>query len=106
MLVFNLFQDSVLGVSTRPEKWVGAKGKGIRGWIGINTAFNRTLCWAAGFAVLFPIVIIVAHLFCRFVDEPSIRLAKRIEARVFSSPDVVLVQEMKSQERVKNTRLA
>ncbi|KAI0097898.1 hypothetical protein GGR51DRAFT_566079 [Nemania sp. FL0031] len=105
--VFNLFQDAVLGVSTRPERWVSSKGRGLRGWIGINTAFNRILCWATGFSILFPIVLLVAHLFCRFVDEPCVRLAKRIEIRVFSGADVVSPeQEMKSQDRAENTRLA
>ncbi|RYC65812.1 hypothetical protein CHU98_g361 [Xylaria longipes] len=61
--VLTLFQDAVLGGA-------GSKGSGLRGWIGIDTAFNRTLCWATGLAVLFPLVLVAAHFFCRFVDEP------------------------------------
>lgn len=106
MPVFSLFQDAVLGVSARPERWVGVKGSGLRGRIGINTAFNRTLCWAAGFAVLFPIVLVVAHLFCRFVDEPLVRLAKKIENRLVPSRDIVPEREMRSQEHAENARLA
>ncbi|KAI1756876.1 hypothetical protein F4782DRAFT_549279 [Xylaria castorea] len=104
--VFSLFQDAVLGASARPEKWVGSKGSGLRGWIGIDTAFNRTLCWAAGFAVLFPLVLVAAHLFCRFVDEPFMRLAKKIEIWAVSDPDEVLEREMRSRQHVEDKRWA
>ncbi|KAI3324616.1 hypothetical protein HD806DRAFT_493108 [Xylariaceae sp. AK1471] len=63
--VFNMFQDAVLGVSTQPERWVGGEGSRLRGLVGTDTAFNRTLCWASGLVVLFPLVLVTAHLFCR-----------------------------------------
>ncbi|KAI0546505.1 hypothetical protein F4679DRAFT_587517 [Xylaria curta] len=104
--IFSLFQDAVLGVSARPEKWVGSKGSGLRGWIGIDTAFHRTVCWAAGFAVLFPLVIVVARFFCRFVDEPFMRLAKKIEIWAVSDPDEVLEREMRNRQHVEDKRWA
>ncbi|RWA13905.1 hypothetical protein EKO27_g1204 [Xylaria grammica] len=94
--VFNMFQDTVLGVSRRTERWVDGKGSGLRGRIGINTAWDRTLCWALGFAILFPLVLVAAHFFCRFVDEPLVGLAKRIESSVVSDADAELERETKS----------
>ncbi|KAI0533683.1 hypothetical protein GGR58DRAFT_98146 [Xylaria digitata] len=94
--VFNLFSDAVLGVSRRPERWVNGKGSGLRGWIGIDTAFNRTLCWATGFAILFPAVLVTAHFFCRFVDEPLVRFAKTMESWAVSDADPVLERETNS----------
>lgn len=101
MLVFNLFQGAVLGPSTRSDKWASSQGSGLRGWIGYNTALNRTLCWAAGLVVLFPIVLAAAHLFCRFVDEPLVRLARTIENRVvLSDVEAVPEREMRIRECV------
>ncbi|KAI0855288.1 hypothetical protein F4860DRAFT_521683 [Xylaria cubensis] len=104
--VFSLFQDAVLGVPARPEKWVGSKGSGLRGWIGVDTAFNRTLCWAAGFACLFPLVLVAADFFYWLVDEPFMRLAKKIEIWAVSDPDEVLEREMRSRQHAEDKRWA
>ncbi|KAI0467121.1 acyltransferase family-domain-containing protein [Xylaria cf. heliscus] len=103
-LVFRLLQDTVLGVSARPGKWVSSKGSGLRGWIGTDTAFNRTLCWAAGIAVLLPIVLVVANFVCQFVGVPLIRLAQKFGIWGVSDPDEVLEREMISREYIGDIR--
>lgn len=94
----------MLGVSTQPGRQVGSNGSGLRGWIGINTAFSRTLCWATGLAILFPLVLIVAHLFCLFVNEPLMWLAKKLEIWAVSDLDEGLERENESREHVEDTR--
>ncbi|KAI0473915.1 acyltransferase 3 [Xylariaceae sp. FL0804] len=57
----------------------GLQVGGLRGLFGTDTVTGRTACWAGGVALLAPLVWAVAHLFCVYVDEPIVRLARRVE---------------------------
>lgn len=58
---------------------------GVKGMVGIDTAMQRTVCWAMGMLLLGPIVIWVADLFWRLVDIPMVRMARTIETKVLDS---------------------
>jgi peptidoglycan/LPS O-acetylase OafA/YrhL len=53
---------------------------------GGGTAFGYNLGFFLGAAIVVPLTLWVAGLFTRYIDEPSVRFAKRIENR-FSSED-------------------
>ncbi|KAI1497665.1 acyltransferase family-domain-containing protein [Biscogniauxia marginata] len=84
-LVFEMCHDRVLGRARIPHtspSWGSAdvvSGRGVRGLFGVDTIFGRTACWAGGLIVLLPLLVFISHLFCVHVDEPSVRLARRIE---------------------------
>ncbi|KAI1338745.1 acyltransferase family-domain-containing protein [Xylariaceae sp. FL0016] len=75
-----LMHGPVLGRAYDPESWIGAGCTGLRGFFGTDTTLGRTACWASGIVVLAPLVWVAAHLFCVYVDEPMVHLARRVEA--------------------------
>ncbi|KAI5927356.1 acyltransferase family-domain-containing protein [Camillea tinctor] len=92
-LVFDMFHDMVLGQArvqhTSPNWGSGdiVGGRGVRGLFGVDTVFGRTACWAGGLVVLLPLLGLASHLFCVYVDEPIVRLARRIETWCFVTDD-------------------
>ncbi|KAI0601567.1 acyltransferase family-domain-containing protein [Biscogniauxia sp. FL1348] len=92
-MVFDMCHDMVLGqarVQHTSPNWGSAdvvSGRGTRGLFGVDTVFGRTACWAGGLVVLLPLLGVSAHLFCVYIDEPIIRLARKVETWCFVTDD-------------------
>ena len=56
-------------------------GFGLKGLTGVETVGQRTLCWLLGLVFFVPLVLALSDLFCRWVDEPIVDVARRIERR-------------------------
>ncbi|KAK8856524.1 acyltransferase 3 [Apiospora arundinis] len=56
-------------------------GFGLKGLTGVETVGQRTLCWLLGLVFFVPLVMAVSDIFCRWVDEPIVDMARRIERR-------------------------
>ncbi|KAI0014669.1 acyltransferase 3 [Xylariomycetidae sp. FL0641] len=84
--VLDILQTYVLGRPTDKYRWRNAAGKGLRGLFGVDTPLGRTACWAGGILILFPIVLVAAHFFCAYIDEPIVRFAKRVETWCLADP--------------------
>lgn len=88
--VLELFQSQVSGTLYTPPKGTpGLPGykievlpSGIKGMVGVDTAMQRTVCWAMGLLILGPMVVWVADVFWRLVDIPMIHMARNLEAKV------------------------
>ncbi|KAK7953423.1 hypothetical protein PG996_014314 [Apiospora saccharicola] len=58
-----------------------AAGFGLKGLTGVDTVGQRTLCWLLGLVFFVPLVLVLSDVFCRWVDEPIVDVARRIERR-------------------------
>jgi len=54
-------------------------GKGVKGYFGVSTPTQLTMGWFVGLCMMGIIVIWAADIFWRAVDEPIVKLARRIE---------------------------
>ncbi|KAH9893089.1 acyltransferase 3 [Xylariomycetidae sp. FL2044] len=77
--VLDICQGLILGSASYYNGDEYNAGTKLRGIFGIDTMAGRTICWGLGLVLLAVPVMIAAHLFCRFVDEPIVRLAKCFE---------------------------
>ena len=63
-------------------------GSGLKGWIGVDTASQKMLCWFLGLVVIGSLLVWAADLFTRAVDTPCVKAARRLEAIVCIDEDV------------------
>ncbi|KAK8065560.1 hypothetical protein PG997_012307 [Apiospora hydei] len=74
-------RKSPSGKVGQPDYQPAAPGFGLKGLTGVDTVGQRTLCWLLGLVFFVPLVMSIAELFCRWVDEPIVNVARRIEKR-------------------------
>jgi peptidoglycan/LPS O-acetylase OafA/YrhL len=73
--VLNLLQSWIMGA----EPKASIPGWGLRGWPGVETWSQRMLAWVIGWAVIASVEIWLADVFTATVDEPFVRLARKME---------------------------
>lgn len=92
--VLDVFQRYVVGhpfIAAHGEPgaddYVPAKaGRGTRMYVGVETAMQQTVGWFIGLCLLGSLVIWAADVFWRFVDNPVITLARKIETACLDDP--------------------
>lgn len=87
--VLNLMQHNLLGAEAK-----AADGDqpaeppwGIRGMTGIQTPFQRTICWLMGLVIIGSVLVWLSDLFTRMVDAPAVKFARWVEATCFAKED-------------------
>lgn len=79
--ILNLMQHHTLGAQAKPAN--GDKPAeapwGVRGMTGIETPFQRTICWLIGLMIMGSVLVWLADLFTRIVDTPAVKFARWVE---------------------------
>ncbi len=85
--VLALYEKRVLGVppvlvsgeSGSPNFGETIPGWGVKGWVGIANATQMMTGWFVGLCILGPLVIWAADLFWRAIDDPVVKLGRKLE---------------------------
>ncbi|KAL0474625.1 acyltransferase 3 [Neurospora intermedia] len=85
--VLGLFQAYVFGSPFVPAQGepgtddykVAVEAHGIKGMMGMDNTTQKTMGWFLGLCVLGPIVVWAADIFMRAIDEPIVRIARKME---------------------------
>lgn len=87
--VLNLMQHNTLGAEAKPADGdqPAEPPWGIRGMTGIQTPFQRTVCWLIGLAIIGSVLVWLSDLFTRIVDAPAVKFARWVEAMCFAKED-------------------
>jgi hypothetical protein len=62
-----------------PDYKPGEEAYGVKGYIGCATTTQITASWFVGLCILGPMIVWVADLFWRAVDDPVVRIGKKLE---------------------------
>jgi peptidoglycan/LPS O-acetylase OafA/YrhL len=87
--VLNLLQHNVLGAEGKPASGdkPAVAAWGVRGVTGIQTPFQRTVCWLIGLAIIGSVLVWLADLFTRILDGPAVRFARWLENISFAKDE-------------------
>lgn len=93
--VLDIYQRRVLGRPFEPANGEPGKegfkaavvGWGVKNFFGIQTKTQITIGWFVGLLLLGPLVIWAADIFWRAVDNPVVKLGKKLEDAVLEEDD-------------------